>query len=421
MALPSLIALIVIQGPSTIVPFILMVLLATMLSIFLVNAVYILILKITKPSNFQSVISYFQIAFAVFIYGGYQLLPRMMAKMGVDTMKVSEMHNILYYPPFWFADVCNSLATFTFKPQSIYSLMLAFGIPLLSIYMVVKYFAPAFNRNLSMISSTSEETVKKPLLKNSTYSPRLSWLEKLAQKITSSSTEYMGFLFAWKMMGRSREFKMKVYPGFGYMIVFIAMMILQSKAPSLSDFSDLSERGKGFFIVILYFSSFILISAIGQLRYSEKYKAAWLFAIAPIDKPGKLIIGALKSVIVSFYIPVILIVSILGIAIIGPVIIPNLILGCFNVLAVNLFMAYINLRELPFSVSAQNQAKGRTTTRNFIATLFPVLVGVFHWLIFNFIWAVVILAILAVIATWMMMDSIKNLTWAKIENFDVNR
>ncbi|MDO9254605.1 MAG: hypothetical protein Q7U54_03760 [Bacteroidales bacterium] len=421
MALPSLIALIVIQGPSAIVPFILMILFATMLSVFLVNAVYIFILKITKPSNFQSVISYFQIAFAVVIYGSYQLLPRMMAKMGIDAMKVSDLHNISYYPPYWFADACNSISTFSFESRNIYNLMLAIGIPLVSIFVVVKYFAPAFTRNLSMITGSTEEIKIKTVSQNESVAYKQSWIEKLALKITSGSSEYMGFLFTWKMMGRSKDFKMKVYPGFGYLIVIIAMMMLQGNSPSLADFNEMTERGKSMFIVFLYFGSFIVLSAIGQLPYSDKFKAAWIFAITPIDAPGKLLSGALKSVIVCFYIPIVLLFSLFGIVIIGPSILPNLVLGCFNVLVVTSLIAYITLRKLPFSVSSQDASRNKTTARNFLTMLIPMILGGIHWLIFDYIWVVVILALLAVIATWMIMDSIRNMGWTKIENFDVNR
>jgi len=420
MALPSLIALVVIAGPATIIPFILMILFATMLSIFLVNAVYILILKITKPANFQSVISYFQIVFAVFIYGGYQLLPRMMADMGIENIKISTLHNIGFYPPYWFADACNSISTLTFESRNIYNLILAIGIPLVSIFVVVKYFAPAFTRNLSMITGTSEEVKTKLIRKNSETGFRLTWIEKLAKMLTSGSSEYMGFLFTWKMMGRSRDFKMKVYPGFGYMLVLFAMMMFQSKSPSLADFSEMTEKAKTIFIVILYFSSFIVLSAIAQLPFSEKYKAAWLFAITPVVKPGQLISGAVKSVIACFYIPVVLIFLVFSILLIGPGILPNLVFGCFNILAVSSFIAYLNLRVLPFSVSSQDVSKGRTN-RNFLTMLIPVFLGVIHWLIFDFTLAVVILAALSVIATWMIIDSIRNLNWAKIENFDVNR
>lgn len=421
MALPTMIALVLIVGPFTIIPFILMVLFATMLSIFLVNAVYILILKVTRPSNFQSVISYFQIAFAIVIYGGYQLLPRMMTKMGIETVKVSELHNISFYPPYWFADVCNSLATFTFETQNIFNLFLAFGIPLASIFVIVKYFAPAFTRNLSVITGNSEEVKTKIVRKNSETGFRLTWVEKLAKMLTSGSSEYMGFLFTLKMMGRSKDFKIKVYPGFGYLIVLIAMMMVQSNSPSLEDFSEMTERAKSMFIVILYFGSFIVLSAIGQLPYSEKFKAAWIFAITPVDAPGKLLSGALKSVIVCFYIPIVLLFSIFGIAIIGLSILPNLVLGCFNILVISSLIAYVNLRQLPFSVSSHDASKNKTASRIFITMLVPMLIGMIHWLIFDYTWAIVILAILAIIATWMVMDSIKNLGWAKIKNFDVNR
>jgi len=419
LALPALIALIVLYGAATIFPFILLTFFATLLSIFLVNAVYLLILKLVKPSRFQTVISYFQIVFAVFIYGGYQLLPRMMERAGIEHLKMSEIPNVAFLPPYWFADACNSLSTLTFSRGNILNLFMAFGLPILSIYVVVKYFAPAFNRNLSMISSTSEETKVKPVSTQGTAGYKMNWLEKLAAKITSDRTEYMGFLFTWKMMGRSKDFKMKVYPAFGYMVVLFVLMIFQSKNLTLNDFSEMTSRGKTLFISIVYFSSFILISAIGQLRYSEKYRAAWLFSITPVDIPGKLISGALKSVIACFYIPVMLVITIMGLLLIGPEIIPNLVLGCFNVIAVSTLMTYMNLRQLPFTVSLQDAPKGQTMMRNMIATLLPVVAGVCHWFIFDYLWAVGLLAILAIVATWMIIDSIKKLGWAKIVNFDV--
>jgi hypothetical protein len=299
--------------------------------------------------------------------------------------------------------------------------MLSIGIPLVSIFVVVKYFAPAFTRNLSMITGSTEEIKIKAVSKNESIAYRQSWIEKLAKMLTSGSSEYMGFLFTWKMMGRSRDFKMKVYPGFGYLIVIIAMMMFQSNSPSLADFSEMTERAKSMFIVFLYFGSFIVLSAIGQLPYSEKFKAAWIFAITPVDAPGKLLSGALKSVIICFYIPIVLLFSLFGIVIMGPSILPNLVLGCFNVLAISSIITYINLRQLPFSVSSQDASRNKTTSRNFLTMLIPMILAGIHWLIFDFTWAVVILAVLSVIATWMIMDSVRNLSWAKIRNFDVNR
>jgi hypothetical protein len=414
MALPSLIALIVIRGAATILPFMLMLLLATLFSIFIINAVYILILKITKPSKFQSVISYLQIAFAVVIYGGYQLLPRMMEEAGLENLKISELQNIVYYPPYWFAAACNSLINLTFGESDLYNLALAIAVPLICIFIVVKYFAPPFNQKLSMINSSSEEVRKAVPGSNGTSGFGLSRIEKLAAKITGSSAEYMGFLFTWKMMGRSRDFKMKVYPAFGYVIVLLALMVFRSKTLAVSDLTEMSQQGKSVFLFVVYFSSFILITALGQLSYSEKYKAAWLFSIAPLETPGKVISGAVKSVIVCFYLPIVIFFSIVGLALAGPAILPNLILVCFNILTISSLIAYFTLRDLPFSVSAQNATKGRTFVKSMITMIIPLILGGIHWFIFDYLWAVAILAVLAVIASWMVMDSIRNLTWDKI-------
>ena len=135
--------------------------------------------------------------------------------------------------------------------------------------------------------------------------------------------------------------------------------------------------------------------------------------ITPIDVPGKLISGAVKSVMVCFYLPVVLVFSILGLVLAGPGILPNLILGSFNILTISSLIAYFNLRELPFTVSALDASKGMTT-RNMLTMLILFILGGFHWLIFDYLWAVVILAILAIIAAWMVMDSIRNLSWTKI-------
>jgi ABC-2 type transport system permease protein len=413
MALPALIAIIIIQGAWAIIPFLLILLLSTMLSIFLINAVYILILKITTPTKFQSIISYIQIGFAILIYGGYQLVPRIMDNSVMNTMHISQLHYIRLYPPFWFAEACDSLIKFSLGNDQMVSLVLALLIPLASIWIVIRYFAPAFNQKLGMINSS---TVENKTVKVTTTEAGLkkSRIDILAGRITARGSEYMGFLFTWKMMSRSRDFKMKVYPAFGYVIVLVVMMMLNSKSPAFSDTGELTSKGKSMFLVLVYFSSFILITAIGQLAYSEKFKASWLFYISPIEKPGTVISGAIKSAMVYFYTPIVLILSILGLVFVGPGILPNLVLGCFNILSISSLIAYLNLRELPFSVSSANASKGRTVIRSMITMFIPAAFGFFQWIIFEYIWIVLIFAALAVIATWMMLDSIKKIGWERL-------
>ena len=416
MSLPAIVAVSIVAGIWTVVPFLLMVFCATLLSIFLINALYILILKITTPSRFQSIISYFQIGFAIFIYGSYQLVPRMINKMGLENVKISQLKGINYYPPFWFADATNSLSTFGFNAFNIISLTLAIAVPAFSIILVIKYFAPSFNQKLSMINSSAIESNKIASARSIGENRKIGWIERLAQRLTSQGSELMGFMFTWKMMGRSRDFKMKVYPAFGYIIVMFVLFYLKPVHSSTdTSFNEAVKNHKLLIVMLMYFSSFIVITAIGQLRYSEKYNASWMFHITPLDHPGKVLSGAVKSVLVSFFAPVMIFVAGIGLFMIGPKILPNLLLGGLNVTAISCLIAYITFRDLPFTVSMSLASKGRTVINSILTTLIPVSVGFAHYFVFNYTWAVMLFSALSFVVVWLVLDSIKHFSWEKLE------
>jgi ABC-2 type transport system permease protein len=60
MTLPGMILMGIREGATGLIPFIFLILAATLFTIFLINALYIFILKITTPEKFKNIISYFQ-------------------------------------------------------------------------------------------------------------------------------------------------------------------------------------------------------------------------------------------------------------------------------------------------------------------------------------------------------------------------
>jgi hypothetical protein len=60
MSLPGMILVGVVHGAGGLFPFIFLILSATLFTIFLINAMYILILRVTTPQKFKSIISYFR-------------------------------------------------------------------------------------------------------------------------------------------------------------------------------------------------------------------------------------------------------------------------------------------------------------------------------------------------------------------------
>jgi hypothetical protein len=341
---------------------------------------------------------------------GYQLMPRMLQNSTISKTSISEFTFSSYYPPYWFADACMILSG-KGGSQSILNPVLSILVPLLSIFLVVRYFAPAFSSKLSMITGSSAE-IKAPIKRKKENGKSFSFFDSIAKLITKPGAEHTGFIFTNKMTGRSRDYKMKVYPSLGYMIVFGFIMLFQ-KSGGLSNIST-SGHMAPMLIFIIYLSSMFLSTALLQLPYSDKFKASWLFFVTPVSSPGMLISGAVKCIIVKFFIPFAIFITALGVVLQGPSIIPNMILGSVNVLAITTFIAYLLFRKIPFSTLQEGTAKGSTFIKSMSIMFGPIGFGVLHWLISGYIWVVILLIPVSLIIPYLLFDGIKKQSWSKL-------
>ena len=269
MALPAFIYLSVNNNVAAAFIFLILTVLATLFSIFLINAVYIIILKITTPEKFKNIISYIQIFFAIFIYASYQLIPRLIGKMEMQHFEVAHSPWLILAPSYWFACAFNWLFTFHASAIEMMATVFALVFPVASIYVVIKYLAPSFNQKLSMISGGEGTMVSK---KKITHQGKQTLGEQLASLVTTNPVERTGFLFSWKMMARSRDFKVKVYPSIGYIVVLIAMMFISGdkKGINLNDLRNDTARATIAVIFGIYFSGILVLTAITQMGFSEK-------------------------------------------------------------------------------------------------------------------------------------------------------
>jgi hypothetical protein len=282
-------------------------------------------------------------------------------------------------------------------------------------YIVVKYLAPTFNNKLGLINSSGgtgpdEKTAGRKTVRRTSYS---SWLSRL---LTKEPTEKMGFLFTWKMTSRSRDFKMKVYPSIGYMLVYVVIMFLNNRDVTMEDIAEQGREGKFIVITALYFTSLLLTMAINQIVYSEKYKASWIYYITPISRPGEVILGGAKAAIFKFYIPLVFFITIAGLVLIGPSVMPNIILGLFNELLIATIMVFFGYKMFPFSLQQNNNAKGGSFLRGFAVLMISGMIAIGHYLIYDVTAAVILCAVLSIIATWLMMGSIRKINWAQVKS-----
>ncbi|MGL4361559.1 MAG: hypothetical protein ACRCSM_13785 [Sediminibacterium sp.] len=381
---------------------------ATLFTIFLINSIYVLVLKLTTPEKFKNLISSFQIFFSVGIYAAYQVIPRLMGNAFFEKYTIPKNIYSLLIPSCWFAGAWKFLTSPSGDWYFISAFILSIVMPILSILIVIKYFAPSFNRKLALISGSEQAPVVKQSKK--TYIPH-AWVYGLAAWVTKTSVEKAGFLQTWFMTGRSRDFKMKIYPGFGYLAVLIFLTIFRSKKDRFTNI-DLKNTGSILLILsLIYFVSFAIMQVLAQLSFSDKYKASWIYYTTPVRMPGELISGSVKAAICKFYLPIAIIITLAGLVFVGPGIIPNLLLGISNQLLVSFTIAYIGYREFPFSQMETGKRKGGTFIKGLISLFIPFLLAFLHYMIFKFTVPVFILLALSIIANWLVAGSIAQRGW----------
>jgi ABC-2 type transport system permease protein len=415
MTLPGIVYMIIKTSVWGALVFIVLLGLSTLLTIFMINASYLLILRLTTPARFQSVISYFQIFITIFIYGGYQLGLRAMDNAAMQGYDFSALPYIWIAPSFWFAECWQGLFALQIQPGYIAGAIMSFVTPFISIWIVIKYFAPSFNQRLAQISGANPAPSIRRKGKNISASGH-GYAGLLARIFTSDGPEKMGFLFCWKMSGRSKDFKIKVYPGIGYFLVYLVIMFVTSKKVTIHSLLHDTVQGKRAVLSVLYFCSLVLIMAISQIPYSEKFKAAWIYFTTPVQSPGKLLTGALKALLFKFYLPVIVLITIPAIYIMGPAAIPNLLLGFCNQLLICSLITYISPKYLPFSANQSVAEKSGSFLRTVYTLVIPSVIGIVHYFLADFTVVICIAILLAALAAWLVTVAITKTGWPEVKS-----
>jgi len=411
MSLPAFVLLISSESLVVALLFAVSVVLMTILSIFIINFVYLLILKVSTPEKFQSAIGSIQVGFMVLIMAMYQLMPKIINNVAIEKIDISSVFGIQFYPPYWFSRMV-LIFNNTFINSDIVLSILALLVPFLSIWVVVKYMAPSFSKKMTLITSGTVEKKHKTKDKNE-VSKKNSLIEWLGRKLTNSGAEYAGFILTSNMVLKSKDFKIRVFPSIGYILVFV-LIFLFNKSGNV--FTQDSKSIMPAFLLIIYMSSFVLTTAILQMPFSDKYKAAWIFYISPVEKPGLLISGAVKCIFLYFFVPLFILLSTLSIVFLGAEIIPNLILGFVNLLSISSLLAYINIKSLPFSKLQVATSGGSGFIKALILLIFPAVFGITHALISDFFWVVIVFIFISMFVPWLILDGVKNFSWEKLKD-----
>ncbi len=409
--LPALVIVGFVDGILAVPVFFIQILEATFLSIFMVNIIYLLLMKSVSPQRFKDIISYFQIGFSVLIFATYYLLPRLIDVSVLGNVNLLSHWWAYCLPPVWIAAL-NELLIHSSRSGMITSALAIVGLtlPVAGLWFVAKVLAPGFNRRLSIIATSDGNTNTSTQIKKA---GKFSLIEKISNLIAPDPVENAGFRITWKLAARTREFKMKVYPSFAYVPIYFIFIALNGKG-DLSEKLDNLQNGHTY-VLLIYLSTFILSSILMNISMSEKYKAAWVYYALPIGEPGKILSGMYKAVIALYFFPYCLVLSIVIVAVWGPQAINDLILAFLVSLAYGMMMALFMVKGLPFSKPVVvKQGGGRMITSLMILALIAGL-GFGHYYLMRWEMVIWIAIIPFLFINWIMFRYYKKQTWDNIE------
>lgn len=410
MALPAWIMLGFIDGWKSAVLFPLPLISLVFIALFVVNGIYLLVLRIAKPEKFKDIINYFQVVTSIIFFASVYLLPRMFNKGNPLELTIQQHPGLQYAPSYWLA-VCWSWIGYpvSLAGTGSYS-VLAIVCPLVCMYVLVKWLAPQFSARISGID-TVDSGVSMPEKSTRSQAPA-KFYKRLANLFNSTDDAKAGFMIGWLQTSRSRSFRMRVYPTFAYVPVYFIYM-LTSKEQSLGDaMHHMADKPR--YLLLLYMSSFVLISALTYLTASDQYKASWVYYSSPVATPGRIMIGAFKALMVKYFLPYFIAISLFIVYTWGLGTIPDIILALVNVTVFVSCIARISYQHLPFSIMENIKQGGSRVLKSFLVMIIPSALGFGHYFSLNLLWLKMIFLVLSSMFLWLVWDSYANTSWATV-------
>lgn len=390
---PAVVVSLFTQGPVFFLLFLLLLILIDLFCIILTTFVYFLILKFFDGEKLKDIINYVQILLSVVIMIGYQMFGRLFQFADLKIEFRPAWWQFLV-TPVWFSAPFEMLKQHDFNSYLIIFTAMAVLIPILAFAIYVKLI-PQFEQSLQKLGNNTVNRNAKGKSES-----------RLVRLLCRNRVERVFYRFTADMMRNERSFKLKVYPTIGFSLVFPFIFMFQQ----FSDFKELTQ-GKSYFFI--YFCGLMLPTVVMMLRYSESYKAAWIYKALPIGNMKPVFQGAIKAFMVRIFVPVYLIEAVIFGFIYGTRIIPDLMVVLLNMIILCILYFMLLDKVLPFSISFNTTQQSNAGIGIMLMLLMGVLAGL-HFLFTLFAYGTIICLCILVIVVIILWKTVFNISMDKL-------
>jgi len=409
LAIPFLVVTMHLYGVLAAISFLLISLLSLILIVFLTNFFYLVLMQFTSEERLRNIINTFQIVLTVIFMGGYRLVGRLVnfdALMnGVDS-KVHWWHFLV--PPIWMGNCMNIIIKHEFDSTKFLFLFLTLTVPFMVVFLVNNGFSGVFNQKIAGMDIAKRQEK----IPNKTSKKGL--VETLSSIFTGTSMERGTFEFVWKITSRDRKFKLRIYPSLAYLLIYPVFMIGTGRGDGsfVQQIEHLRES-TGMGIVVIYLCGTVLLTIRSQISQSEDFKAAWLYELAPIGKPGEILSGSLRAIMVKFLLPITLLLSLVLSVIWGVNLLDDLLFGMLTIINLDLLLSIGMSNELPFSTEIKKNGGG-SFIRNMTYFFITGIIGFIHYLMMQVPYVIGVFMVIQLALALFLFKKYREVAWEKV-------
>ena len=382
--------------------FILEIILINLFMILITAFIYYLVLKFFNGEKLKDIINGVQVDLTVGIMIMYQLVGRLFDFLDVGSRFTITSWWQGFIAPLWFAAPLEIIESGVIDRTLIIFTVLAILAPILSILIYFK------------IAKKFEDYIQK--LNDNTYKgkDRIPFSFKIGNLVCRSSTEKSFFNFTVNIIKSERNFKLKTYPNIAMSLVFPFIFLFNfiRSYESFADWKNHMASSNEFFT--LYICIFMLTPVILMVKYSDQFKASWIYKAVPIDDMASIFKGVYKGVFYKMILPVYIVLALVYLWVFGLRIIPQIIAILFVIIILNLITVKLMDKHLPFSVSFKDGEKMDDLGITLFIFMLSGIFGVVHYIINRLNYGVYIFILIELILIWILWTIISKSKYHKI-------
>lgn len=414
----SMSAVVLIVGTLSIHPLFAPVFLATLCcSITLVlsaaNVVYLAAMRLTTPERLRDAITYCQIGLAAVVVGGSQVVPRLIESGSIRDLHIEDSGWIYFFPPTWMAGPIDLLAG-QGGGAALMLTVLAVAVPAAGFLLVLFVVAPQFNRMLAAAEASALANDQPPAAGGPRRPTTTLWF---AAPLTRTPAEAAVLELVWRICARDRQFKMRTYPSLVFPILFSFGFMMSGPGTLPQKLVSLPQTDKHF--LLLYMAAAMISNVLLQLRFSDRYEAAWVYQVLPIPAAGDVLMGAMKAMLLRYIMPGFALVSVPVLAIWGWRSLPDVAVAFCATLFISAMEAALLARSLPFSTAFGAMEMSGRVARSMLLMLVPAAIGFAHFGLGFIPGALVPFGLLLLLGAWLFARGYRRTTWADLRAEEV--